>query len=732
MPMLMMPELASGDAEGERNVEKLSHLSHFCLSNERDAAPGAPLWSQHLRRSSSRSKSEAAKLNSASLCVLFLSLLSGFLGADAVTGSTWGDEQRQGPAFCLKAGVRDEAKVLPTQRSSWQPPAIMRSSDRLSQPRHARWFSALVGSSPGAVFRHPSLRTALNLQVRPSSSSSSSTSPPPSSLNSLPESRLNPAPDDYAAPSFADKAELTLYAGRGGNGCVSFQREAYLPDGPPNGGDGGLGGNVYIQAAHGETSLHKLARKRFIRAGRGRHGQGSGKGGMRGEDVVITVPVGTIVQEIERHDPAAEEDVAMKAWQALRKQRRRELLAQQQLEAESGPPQEDVLDDRRSRKSSPEDDYDPDADDPERGKWLLYPGMSKNDIKSAEFPKLPKRTRFFQQPAAPVYLDLSRPTPTPILLATGGIGGLGNPHFTSRSHPRPVFATKGEEAVTIKIALELKLLADVGLVGLPNAGKSTLLRALTNSRTRVGNWAFTTLQPNIGTVVLDKYSGRPSVKARRHRYPASSDFGSSNDASADNSTVGEPRTRFTVADIPGLIEGAHLDRGLGIAFLRHVERAGVLAFVIDLGAGNAVEALQALWREVSLYAEMRQEEERSREIESRVDWDLVSQATRGPVNLMGASYGTPLPMQEAQTRSPTVHIAGKPWFVVATKADLPETQENFRELKAYLDGVTEAREPHPSGVEGAWTKNCAAIPVSAIQGQGVDRIVHWTVGLLDE
>ncbi|KAH0496912.1 hypothetical protein TgHK011_004252 [Trichoderma gracile] len=588
-----------------------------------------------------------------------------------------------------------------------------------------------------ALFRprsvHPTLlRTALS---RHSSSSSSSASSSPV-LNSLPESRLNPAPDDYAAPSFADKAELTIYAGRGGNGCVSFQREAFLPDGPPNGGDGGIGGNVYIQAAHGETSLHKLARRRFIRAGRGRHGQGSGKGGMRGEDVVITVPVGTIVQEIERHDPAADEEIALRAYQALKKQRRRELLAQQQREREAEQEAEleaeedeegDALDERRRKKNSPEDDYDPDADNPEREKWLLYPGMSKSEMKSAEFPKLPKRTRFFQQPPPPIYLDLSRPTPTPILLAVGGINGLGNPHFTSRNHPRPVFATKGEEAVTMKISLELKLLADVGLVGLPNAGKSTLLRALTNSRARVGNWAFTTLQPNIGTVVLDKYSGRPNVKARRHRYPSSSP-----DASAEDTTLGEPRTRFTVADIPGLIEGAHLDRGLGIAFLRHVERAGVLAFVIDLSAGSAVAALKALWREVGLYAEMRQEEERSREFEARVDWDLVSQASRGPINLMGASYGTPLPMQEAQSRTPTLHIAGKPWYVVATKADLPETRENFKELEKYLEDVTEGREEHPSGVEGAWTKSCAAIPVSAIKGQGVERIVDWTVGLLDE
>ncbi|KAM0524554.1 hypothetical protein ACHAPE_000651 [Trichoderma viride] len=568
------------------------------------------------------------------------------------------------------------------------------------------------------------LRTALSRQSRHSSSSSASSSSSPSSLNDLPESRLNPGPDDYTAPTFADKADLTLYAGRGGNGCISFQREAYFPDGPPNGGDGGIGGNVYIQAAHGETSLHKLARRRFIRAGRGIHGQGSGKSGMRGSDIVITVPVGTIVQEIERHDPAADEDMAVRAFQVQKKQRRREFLAQQQLQVEVEEEEEEPQEtDRHSRWKNPEDDYDPDADDPERGKWLLYPGMSKSDVKSAEFPKLPKRTRLFQQPPPLIYLDLSKPTPTPILLATGGIGGLGNPHFTSRQHPKPMFATKGDEAVTLKISLELKLLADVGLVGLPNAGKSTLLRALTNSRTRVGNWAFTTLQPNIGTVVLDKYSGRPSVKTSQL-------------TSDDGTATRGPRTRFTVADIPGLVEGAHLDRGLGIAFLRHVERAGLLAFVLDLSAGNAVKALQALWREVGLYAEMRQDEERSREIESRVDWDLVSQASRGPINLMGASYGTPLPpIQEAQTRkdtTPALEIAGKPWFVVATKADLPETRENFQELKTYLDNVTEGRESHPSGVEGAWTKNCAAIPVSAIKGKGVDRIVHWTVGLLDE
>jgi GTP-binding protein len=491
-------------------------------------------------------------------------------------------------------------------------------------------------------------------------------------------------------------------------------REAYLAEGPPNGGDGGHGGNVYIQAAHGETSLHKLARKRFIRAGRGKHGQGSAKSGTRGDDVIITVPVGTVVRELEREDPVAEEEMDMRLWRVQEKQRKREerLAAMERQKREEED--EEVYEEEENEAEEDEEE----DQNPERRKWLLYPGLSKTDVKQTVFPRLPKRHRLYKQPPPKIHLDLSRPTPKPILLATGGIGGLGNPHFTSRAHPRPMFATKGEDAISMKIELELKLLADVGLVGLPNAGKSTLLRAITNSRTRVGNWAFTTLQPNIGTVVLDKYSGRPTIKSYR-RYPAQMGL--------PEEVETEPRTRFTIADIPGLIEGAHLDRGLGIAFLRHVERAGVLAFVIDLAAGNAVKALDALWREVGLYAQMRDEEEADREIDSRVDWDLESDMD-GPMNL-SPEYETGLP---DSTMTPALQIAGKPWFVVATKADLPETQANFRELKEYLDGITKGDKPHPSGVENAWTKDCTAIPVSAINGQGVDRIVHWTVGLLDE
>lgn len=570
-------------------------------------------------------------------------------------------------------------------------------------------------------FLYPSLlRTRLRLHQRATQTRSSSTN----TVNDLPESRLNPAPEDYSSPKFADKAHLTLYAGRGGSGCVSFLREAFLPDGPPNGGDGGNGGNIYIQAAHGETSLHKLARQRFVRAGRGKNGQGSARSGTRGEDVIITVPVGTIVRELERDDPVAEEEMEVKSYMALMKEKRKsenraaeeEKQRKKRLEREgvtvADETEDEIVDQVRKTWQEEEAEEAQQLRDPRSHKWVLYPGMGKGDFDQSTFPKLPRRDRPLHQPPAPIQLDLSRPTTQPVLLATGGVGGLGNPHFNSRAHPRPLFATKGDEAVTMKIELELKLLADVGLVGLPNAGKSTLLRAMTNSRTRVGSWAFTTLQPNIGTVVLDKYSGRPELLR------------------AAEDEVG-PRTRFTVADIPGLIEGAHLDHGLGIAFLRHVERAGVLAFVVDLSAGDAVKALNALWNEVGLYARMREEEDAHDEAAANIDWSLdssddPSDSTPPTRNLMEAD------LVGGDQPAAAGHIAGKPWFVVATKADLPETKENYKRLKEYLDAITNGDVGHPSAVEGAWTKKCTAIPVSAINQQGVDRIVHWTVGLLDE
>jgi len=327
------------------------------------------------------------------------------------------------------------------------------------------------------------------------------------------------------------------------------------------------------------------------------------------------------------------------------------------------------------------------------------------------------------QPQAPVYLDLDKPNDAPMLLAAGAMGGLGNPHFVTKSIPRPKFATKGDNGMKLEVQLELKLLADVGLVGLPNAGKSTLLRSISNSRTRVGNWAFTTLQPNIGTVVLDNHRGRPLVIARDTK---------------------EPRTNFTVADIPGLIENAHMDKGLGLGFLRHIERAGILAFVVDLSAGDAVTALQGLWNEVGQY-ELLRDREVNAETERRVEESRTGMATYTPLHtaispqlenddsddsfndsiVMNPSSSIKLP----ELRLPP--ISSKPWLVVATKADLPETRENFANLQAYLQSVAEGSTEHPSGKKNAWRKRLHAIPVSAVRGEGVERIPSIIVDLLD-
>ncbi|KAI0457533.1 P-loop containing nucleoside triphosphate hydrolase protein [Xylaria acuta] len=548
--------------------------------------------------------------------------------------------------------------------------------------------------------------------------------------DAIPISRLNPSPDDYSISSFADKTRITIQAGGGGHGCISFLREAFLANGPANGGDGGHGGNVYIQAVHGENSLHKLARRRIIRAGRGKTGQGSNRGGARGEDVIIQVPIGTVIREIERIDPMAEETILYR--QAREKEREYEKLVREaeaaaQANEETGVGESEAL---RLNIELPEPPEHPNAH-----KFVLYPGMSSGERRNLSLPRLWNRERLYAQPEAPVHLDLSVASPRPILLAAGGLGGLGNPHFVSKDRPRPLFATKGERAVRMQLELELKLLADVGFVGLPNAGKSTLLRALTRSRARVGNWAFTTLQPNIGTVVLDNHKGRPIVKPRSsgrsspsHSVVHDATFGSvvvsHQPGQVQIGEAPEPRKRFTIADIPGLIEGAHLDRGLGIEFLRHVERAGVLAFVIDLSAGDAVKALKALWTEVGLYARMREDEEREREASECIDWQ-----GDGTASTTGRMMVADLP--EPTTEPTGLYIAAKPWFVIATKGDMPETEENFNKLKEYLDAITNGEELHPSGVEHAWTEDCVAIPVSAIHGQGVDRTIQWTLELLD-
>ena len=543
-------------------------------------------------------------------------------------------------------------------------PILLRRTPRVPvTPARPRWQSTKAGSA------------------RPESNSPSS-----DDLRDL--SHLDPSPEDYSRFIFQDKFSVPIYAGSGGNGCVSFLREKYIEEGPPNGGDGGSGGGIYIQAVEGLTSLHKLARRGIIRASRGKNGQGKSKGGKRGEDVLIQVPVGTVVREIERQDPVAEELARMKR------------------------PREEPVDED-------EMEFTPIRHD----RWVLYPGANPSDFLTVTFPRLKPRRQGIaaMEPPAPIYLDLSRPMDKPMLLAAGGAGGLGNPHFITRAMGRPRFASRGEGGMKLELDFELKLLADVGLVGKPNAGKSTLLRSLTNSRTRIGNWEFTTLSPHIGTVIVDDHKGRPLVESKGKTQ----------------------RTHFTIADIPGLVEDAHLDRGLGLGFLRHIDRAGILAFVVDLSVGDPVQELQKLWHELGEYERLRdaKPEPTSPEKEGVVDWDpsgsglpelddLQNQSTEDQdtaEHVIPPSAQSPggLPF----LAMPPIHT--KPWFVVATKADLENTQTQYRALQEYLSAVQNGSVAHPSGHPDGWKENVCAVPISAIRGEGVSRIPRLVMQYLD-
>ncbi|MFA6493030.1 MAG: GTPase ObgE [Patescibacteria group bacterium] len=269
---------------------------------------------------------------------------------------------------------------------------------------------------------------------------------------------------------FTDEAIIKIKSGKGGNGCVSFRHEKYIPKGGPDGGDGGKGGDVYFVVSDSVHTLTDFARKKDWQAKNGEDGRGKKQTGKGGDDLFLNLPPGTVIKAIEEGENDNQEEV--------------------------------------------------------------------------------------------VY-DLTKIGDT-VRLVKGGNGGWGNTHFATAERQTPYFAHKGEPSIEKTLKLELKLIADIGLVGLPNAGKSTLLSRISNARPKIANYPFTTLQPNLGVA--------------KHR-----------------------DQEFVIADIPGLIEGASVGKGLGDKFLRHIERTKSLIHLIDINSQDAVKDYEVIREELKAW-----------------------------------------------------------------------------------------------------------------------------------
>lgn len=269
---------------------------------------------------------------------------------------------------------------------------------------------------------------------------------------------------------FVDEATILIQSGKGGNGCASFRREKYIPNGGPDGGDGGKGGDIVFVAVHNLNTLSDFRNRRSYKAENGKDGSGNHCSGKKGEDLIIEVPVGTIIREAESN--------------------------------------------------------------------LVIVDMAHLGQKE--------------------------------ILLKGGKGGKGNQHYATSTMQIPQYAQKGQEGKQLTVKLELKVLADVGLLGYPNAGKSTFLSRVSNAKPKIASYPFTTLTPNLGVVNLS--------------------YGKT----------------LVIADIPGLIDGASEGIGLGHEFLKHLERTRVLIHLVDTAGTDGrdpVEDIENINRELSLYSE---------------------------------------------------------------------------------------------------------------------------------
>jgi GTP-binding protein len=332
-----------------------------------------------------------------------------------------------------------------------------------------------------------------------------------------------------------DKAEIKVRAGDGGNGAVGFRREKFVPYGGPDGGDGGSGGSVMFRADDSEDSLRRYRQKRTCRAEDGRNGEGSRKHGRNGENLILTVPPGTIVTAVQ----------------------------------EAGPD-------------------------------------------------------FF-------LADLEKPGDE-MVVARGGRGGWGNTHYTSSTNQAPHIAQRGETGEELAIRLEMRLIADVGIIGYPNAGKSTLLAAASAAKPKIASYPFTTLEPVLGVVEIGLES-------------------------------------FVLAEIPGLIEGAHRGRGLGHDFLRHALRTKILIHLVSGSSGSPAD-------------------------------DMIH--VNGELNQFDPS------------------LARKPQIVAINKIDLPEVQDCLAKIKKELTGA---------GIEAHYISAATGCGVSELMAEALKVLKAQTAGV---
>ncbi len=348
------------------------------------------------------------------------------------------------------------------------------------------------------------------------------------------------------AGTFTDQVRIQVKSGNGGAGCTSFRREAHVPKGGPDGGDGGRGGDIIIVADATVSTLIDYRYKHHFKAQKGTHGQGKRMHGANGEDLILRVPVGTVVR-----------------------------LLDEDLE-----PCEEIAD-------------------------LTHNGER-------------------------------------VIVAKGGRGGRGNTHFVTPTRRAPSFSELGEPTEPFWIELEMKLMADAALVGMPSVGKSSLIACMSAARPKIADYPFTTLTPNLGMVRYGDLS-------------------------------------FTVADVPGLIEGAAEGKGLGHEFLRHVERTALILHVVDLTGGlegrDPVEDYEIIKRELELYAP---------------------------------------------------ELADRPVIVVGNKVDVPGTEENFERLRAHVKAESEELSERllDEGIDIA--NPIPFFAVSAVTQTGIDSLIAAT------